>query len=117
MATQKLASVKPPAKGAKGAKGGAESTEEEAPPPPPAKPAGKKRLFALLGLMVLVLGFAGAYAAGLLAPLEQKLAGEPADPQAAAKAAPAKAAKTAQVFVPLDNFTVNLQDNDRYLQL
>jgi flagellar FliL protein len=83
----------------------------------PAKPAAdeadvppvksKKMLFIIIGA-VLVLAIGGGVAAYFLTQ-------KPADPHAAKKHEPAKP----PVFVPLDNFVVNLsaEDSEKYLQV
>lgn len=76
-----------------------DETEEAAPPR-----KSKKKLFVILGILVVLLGGGGAAAWFLT---QDK--GEPA------KEAKAAAPKM-PIFVPLETFTVNLQDGDQYLQ-
>lgn len=76
-----------------------DETEEAAPPR-----KSKKKLFVILGILVVLLGGGGA-AAWFLTQDEGESAKE-------AEAAPPKM----PIFVPLETFTVNLQDGDRYLQ-
>jgi len=76
-----------------------DETEEAAPPR-----KSKKKLFVILGILVVLLGGGGAAAWFLT---QHK--GESAkDAEAAAPKMP--------IFVPLETFTVNLQDGDQYLQ-
>lgn len=77
-----------------------DETEEAAPPR-----KSKKKLFVILGILVVLLGGGGA-AAWFLTQGE----GE------SAKEAEAAAPATMPIFVPLETFTVNLQDGDQYLQ-
>jgi flagellar FliL protein len=76
-----------------------DETEEAAPPR-----KSKKKLFIILGVLVVLLG-GGAAAAWFLTQGEGDSAKE-------AEAAPHQL----PIFVPLETFTVNLQDGDRYLQ-
>ena len=83
---------------------------------------GKKKLFILIGVAVLVLGLAGGGAAFWMAQ-KKKAEREAEELVEDADAKPAKAAKkdakSAPVFVPLEPFTVNLADReaDRYAQI
>lgn len=87
----------------------------------PAK-GGKKKLFIIIGVAVLVLGLAGGGAAFYVAQ-KNKAAREAEEAEAEAEVKTAKAAKrdpkSVPVFVPLDPFTVNLADRDadRYAQI
>jgi flagellar protein FliL len=63
----------------------------------------KKKLFVILGALVVLLGGGGAAAWFLT---------QGGDAPKEAKAAPVKA----PVFLPLETFTVNLQDGEQYLQ-
>ena len=94
----------------------------------PAKKGGKKKLVLMLAIVALVLGAAGV--GGLLYMKKQKAAAEAAAAAAedgdagTTAAAPAKAEHKADkkhppVFVPMDNFVVNLADHeaDRYAQI
>src|SRR5262245_53320251 len=85
-----------------------EDVAEEAVAPPK---RGKKLTMLLLGVLSLAVLGAGARYAGLLAPLEARMG-----PDGHAKDT-AKHEKKAQIFVPMENFTVNLFDDERYLQL
>jgi len=71
-----------------------------------AAPAGKskKKLFVILGALVLLLGGGGAAAWYFT---------QGSDNSKQAKVEPAKA----PVFLPLETFTVNLQDGEQYLQI
>jgi flagellar FliL protein len=93
----------------------------------PAKKPGKKKLILMLAVVALVVAAGGV--GGLLYMKKQKAAAEAAaaaedDGAAGAAAAPAKAEhkvdkKHPPVFVPMDNFVVNLADHDadRYAQI
>ena len=85
---------------------------------PPRRRPSKKRLIGLGAAALLSLGLAGAFHAELFAELEAQLAPSP-DTTAEGAAAPPKPVKKAQAFVPIDQFTVNLFDDERerYLQL
>ncbi|MEY3475477.1 MAG: flagellar protein FliL [Pseudomonadota bacterium] len=93
-----------------------EKAEEAAPK------KGKKKLFILIGVAVLVLGLAGGGAAFWMAQ-KKKAEREAEELVEDADAKPAKSskkdAKSVPVFVPLDPFTVNLADReaDRYAQI
>jgi flagellar FliL protein len=133
MATKKLSAVKnpppPPAKPAPAA--GAETQAPETKPRPARR--GKRAFVALVALLALATAAAGAWHAGLLAPLEEMLVAgdtpaaaaqaEPDDADAEAPPAAAQKPKAAEkksaIFVPVEPFTVNLQDDERerYLQV
>lgn len=90
--------------------------------PAPAK-GGKKKLFIIIGVAVLVLGLAGGGAAFYIAQKNKaaREAEEAAETESEAKTAKAakRDPKSVPVFVPLDPFTVNLADRDaeRYAQI
>jgi len=91
----------------------------------PAKKPGKKKLILMLAVVALVLAAGGV--GGLLYMKKQKAAAEAAAAEEEGGAPAAAAAKTEHkvdkkhppVFVPMDNFVVNLADHetDRYAQI
>jgi len=89
----------------------------------PVKKAGKKKLILIAGLVLLLLVVVGV--GGLLVVKKQRAAAEAAagqedgTPAEAAKAEHKPDKKHPPVFVPMDNFVVNLADHeaDRYAQI
>jgi flagellar FliL protein len=70
-----------------------------------APPKSKKKLIVILGALVVLLGGGGAGAWYFMQHGESETAEAEAEPAAA------------PVFLPLDTFTVNLQDGEQYLQI
>lgn len=70
----------------------------------PAKPSGKGKLILIISLLLGIAGSGG----GVWFYMKSQ-AGHAAEPEVKKKAPP--------VFVPLDNFTVNLSDREHYLQV